>query len=94
MSDLYEKLTFAEFEALAYVAQGFTYEEGAELLSISKAAFADRIQGCMRVLGARNAAHAVARAVEAGYQILSRPRHARYPIPDRRSGRVRVRGVP
>ncbi|MFB7908143.1 LuxR C-terminal-related transcriptional regulator [Kitasatospora sp. NPDC056076] len=61
-----QALTAVEIEALLYAAQGFTSEQTARRLGISRNAVLDRTQGARIKLGARSTTHAVVLAHQTG----------------------------
>lgn len=60
------KLSEKEIEALALMRDGYTQDEAADLVGITKAAFKLRLSSCQKKLGARNTTQAVGMALRGG----------------------------
>ncbi|MFF1790777.1 LuxR C-terminal-related transcriptional regulator [Kitasatospora sp. NPDC058243] len=68
-------LTAAEIEALALAADGYTSEQTARRLGISRKAVLDRTSASRRKLGARSTTHAVVLAYRTGQLNLDTATH-------------------
>lgn len=77
-----EPLTESEVKTLELVAQGMTYREIGERLSVQPASVRNRLTNAIAKLGARNSTQAVVLAIVHGYLRVSRPRSPRRAVPD------------
>ncbi|MFJ9448193.1 response regulator transcription factor [Kitasatospora sp. NPDC101235] len=69
-------LTAAEIEALNYAANGYTSEQTARRLGLSRKSILDRTAAARRKLGAHSTTHAVVLAYRTGQLALAAPRSA------------------